>query len=294
MLLNGTQQWEAKDGCMIVPTLNNVNIPSERMKNIYPVSVSTPGTGTWSTITAGPVWNVSGYNATGLGPGPTGNNINGTISPVATLVPLQSVNLQHISNFNTGGAYFTGLSPTTTLTVNAIYYIERFPKPEDANLVVLANPSPPYNAAAMSLYTEFMRGMPVGCKVGDNADGDWFFEAVKSVADFLAPALGLAGAIHPALAVAAPAFATAASSWASQKLIERNPGGVQAQPAAAVRRIAGVPNGPPPAYKPRPQPKPAAPKAAQSKVKRPVGFQKAVWKKLTEQQKRHYASDAVY
>lgn len=268
MLLNGARQWEAKDGCMVIPTLNDMNIPVQSASTVVPfirgpaAAINIGGISVVPTIK-------SGYlGATSVG---IGNNQSLSVG-TATLSSAQ-LPYTHYGNFNTGGAYFTGLSYSTTLTVNAIYYIERFPVPSDTNLVVLANPSPPYSSAAMDLYPEMLRFLPPGCKVGDNADGDWFFEAIKTVSDFLMPALGTAGAfIHPAMGPAAIGFGKAASSWADAKLKERNP----AQAGAKQQRKKKKNNGQKKAS--------AAPKGKQPG--RPKNISQAVWDSLTPAERR--------
>jgi len=281
MLLNGTHQWEAKDGIMVVPTLNDVNIPVQRLSSVLPVAIGNPLTIDLTAITQAPPGPnlVTGFETAVLSGFGTSPYLVANSFPVtANKLALTEVNLQHVANFNTGGAFFTGLSNATTLVVNSIYYIERFPKPSDLNLVVLANPSPPYSAVAMTLYPEFMRSMPVACKVGDNADGDWFFEAVKSVSSFLTPALGAAGAfINPALGPAALALGSAASTWADQKLIERNPG--QKQP----RKVTQM-NGRPKPMK-RSQPQVQKRQQAGQTLARPAGYPKKLWSSLSREGK---------
>lgn len=257
MLLNGSRQWEAKDGCMLVPTLNDVNIPVQKSSNVLPVVYGDDVLVDLTNI-SGAANPLTGYRA--AVPYSVTPSVIASTNPAPATSFFADTPITHVANFNTAGAYFTGLPYSTTLTVNTIYYIERFPSPKDQNLVVLATASQPFSSAAMNLYPEFLRHLPVGVKVGDNADGDWFFEAVKSVADFLKPALAASGALHPALGVAAPAMGQAMSTWADAKLKERN--------------------------KKPPQPKGA--KKESNKLpppKRPAGYPKATWNSLTNAQK---------
>jgi hypothetical protein len=275
LLLNGSQQWDAADGCMVVPTLSTTEVPVQQLNNITPVVLGTPASLTLTTVSNGAaVYNGSaGVALTSLNPF--------QILPYSTTLgtlPITSAPVlgNHISAFNSSGAYLTGLSNQSTITVNSVYYIERFPNPNDGNLVVLANPSPAYCSAAMQLYTEIMRSLPVGVKVDQNADGDWFFEAVKSVADFLSPALSLAGNLHPALAAIGPAAGNAVSTWATEKLKERNPGVAPAQQKK--KKAAKKVN--PPAVKVQRQPK--QPQAAS---RRPPGYSKKEWALMSPAQK---------
>jgi len=94
------------------------------------------------------------------------------------------------TKFNHSGAYFTGLSYTTTLTLNAIFYIEKFPSQLDTDLVVLAKHSCRSDTIARALYSEIVREMPVGVPQRMNGMGEWFADAVSSAADFISPVLG--------------------------------------------------------------------------------------------------------
>jgi len=97
-----------------------------------------------------------------------------------------------LTDFNIAGAYFSGLSNSTTLTVNIIHYFERFPSidiPSDVNLVVLAKPSCRYDPKALELYSAVIRHMPVGVPQRFNGLGDWFREAVQTAKDIVSPVL---------------------------------------------------------------------------------------------------------
>lgn len=100
-----------------------------------------------------------------------------------------NVGVSFMQNFNHSGAYFTGLSPTTTLQLNAIYYIERFPSQQESDLVVLARHSCREDKIAMELYAQIIREMPVGVPQRMNGLGEWFADAVSSASDFIAPVL---------------------------------------------------------------------------------------------------------
>jgi len=119
--------------------------------------------------------------------GATGPNIPPT-SPTNAFVWIGSDGVLP-TKFNHSGAYFTGLSYTTTLQLNAIFYIERFPSQQDADLVVLAKHSCRLDCAALDLYSEVIRAMPVGVPQRMNGLGEWFADAVSSAADFVSPVL---------------------------------------------------------------------------------------------------------
>jgi len=91
--------------------------------------------------------------------------------------------------FNHSGAYFTGLSNSTTLQLNATYYIERFPTQQDSALVVLARNSCHGDHIALDLYSEIIKEMPVGVPQRMNGLGEWFADAVSTATDFISPVL---------------------------------------------------------------------------------------------------------
>jgi len=102
----------------------------------------------------------------------------------------------NLTKFNHAGVYFSGLSPTSTLQLNAIYVIERFPTALDTDLVVLAKPSCRSDMAAIDLYSEVIRMMPTGVPQKMNGLGEWFSDAVSAASDFLSPVLSAIP--HPA------------------------------------------------------------------------------------------------
>lgn len=79
----------------------------------------------------------------------------------------------HLNSLETSGAYFTGLSEETTLTLVMRAYVEIMPY-HDRTLVPLATPSAAYDPMALELYSQTLRTLPVGVPVGENAAGDWF------------------------------------------------------------------------------------------------------------------------
>jgi hypothetical protein len=99
--------------------------------------------------------------------------------------------------YDISGAYFTGLSFATSLTVNVRWLIERMPGPSETDLVVLATPSAPYDGLALELYTKALRDMPPGVMLKENPLGEWFRSALSAVADW-APKIGNAlGTVLP-------------------------------------------------------------------------------------------------
>jgi hypothetical protein len=88
------------------------------------------------------------------------------------------------------GQIFSGLSLSSTLTVNWNVYYETFPTPY-SNLVTLAKPSCVYDYIALEMLSRILSEIPVGVPAGDNWDGEWWADAVEKLASF-APAIGTA------------------------------------------------------------------------------------------------------
>jgi len=144
---------------------------------------------------------------------PTGSTIG--------FLPL-SFGASDFQNFNHAGAYFTGLSYETTLQLNVIYYIERFPSQQDSDLVVLARHSCRQDCVALDLYSEIVREMPVGVPQRMNGLGEWFADAVSSAADYISPVLGAIP--HPVAQAASMAVKTGGNIAKSLMAKKESPG----------------------------------------------------------------------
>jgi len=174
---------------MVVPTLCTDDIPVNTVEPIIPIIVS------------------SANNFSYQLPGTLVNSelvlSSAPLATMQTLVPTGFADVvvqSKFANFNTSGAMFTGLSASTTLTINSIFYIERFPQATDSNLVVLAKPSPPYDPVAKACYSHMMQTMPVGVKVSENDGGEWFLKTVASLFRFLKGPLSMVPEVGPFLA----------------------------------------------------------------------------------------------
>jgi len=178
-LLTGSQTWEAEKGCYCISTMNTLDNPAK---------VQMPQVIIYWTAAI----DALGGSGVGVGTGlaPIGEDVaptNGKLQPA----------MQFIAPFNLAGAYFTGLSEQTTLNINVCWYVERFPDPQEKDLVVLASPSPGHDALAMDIYAKAMRMLPVGVQQNENPFGEWFSNVVRSIGKFVVPALKGAGAINP-------------------------------------------------------------------------------------------------
>jgi len=107
----------------------------------------------------------------------------------------------------TTGAYFSGLSPETVLTVTTKLIIESAPTNANPTLLFSATPTPDYDPKILALYYQTIRHLPPGVEVSMNAKGDWFRMVMKAanvgipaILPFLASAPQAALAARAALA----------------------------------------------------------------------------------------------
>jgi len=184
LLLDGTKQWKAKEGAYVVPTLSSDELPPG-LNQVAPVLKLSASDPLYVTPPTNGISYAVGLPANG---GQVPSAFSYTPASLEVLRPVQG-GPAWFHNFNQAGAYFTGLSASTTLTLNAIYYIERFPTQQDSDLVVLARHSCREDCVARDLYSEIIREMPVGVPQRMNGMGDWFADAVSSAADFISPVL---------------------------------------------------------------------------------------------------------
>lgn len=168
LLLPGTRQWEAKDGCYCVATFDDRKM--ELQGNEYGSRVFTSGD-----------FASSGASTAGFGSIPLA-----TADPSAWSCQLRS--FKPIP-FHTSGAYFTGLNANSTFTVTVKLLLEVAPTPDNQQLVVLSQPSPDFDPVAIELYKHASQMLAPGVPVGENASGD-FWDGVLGVIEKVAPVIG--------------------------------------------------------------------------------------------------------
>lgn len=136
--LPGSLQWEAKAGAYIVPVFNEENNPPSDHRDllIFEQEVTTSEMYLPRLYTEA----VSSYS-------PDCVNMH---------VPI-----------TVSGAFLTGLSKETTLTVNLCYYVEQFPSWK-STMHRISTPSCPEDFKAIELYTKVVRKLPTGVEVNDN------------------------------------------------------------------------------------------------------------------------------
>lgn len=93
---------------------------------------------------------------------------------------------------HTVGAFFSGLLPQATLTLDIRFFVEIAPTPSNQTLLSLARPSPPFDPVALEIYTRALGYLLPGCMVNENADGDWW-KSVSGALKNLAPAASAFG-----------------------------------------------------------------------------------------------------
>jgi len=83
--------------------------------------------------------------------------------------------------FSNSGAYFTGLSNESTLTLTTRFFVEVFPAPFGVNFAI-ARPSPAYDPQVPKILDLLMGDLLPGYPVSMNAKGDFFKKLVSKVA----------------------------------------------------------------------------------------------------------------
>jgi hypothetical protein len=202
LLIPGSRQWKAVDGCYEISTFSTAENPPTAPTYIQPmVSINTTDD---QESTSG---NVT-VNNTAVSWVPDGAFISTTrYFPCLKIHPIS----MH-------GAIFAGLSTTTTLTLNVIQYYETFPSPAEQSVLSLATPSASYDPVALALHSRAINELPVGVPATWNPAGEWFsnvLDVVSTLAPmvgrFFGPAGALAGAATGAAAKAAGNYIAPAS-----------------------------------------------------------------------------------
>lgn len=166
--LAGSRQWDAVEGNYNVITFSSLDIPADGDSWTEPM---VRFAGTAQNVVQPILIPVLQRNAD------TGQQV--TTSATA-MYPM-----------NTAGAYYTGLSPSTTLSVTFNVYIERFPSSLEKDLTVLATPAAAYDIFALQLYSHALRDMPPGVFQKDNGFGDWFAGVASKIGGAVSKIAGM-------------------------------------------------------------------------------------------------------
>lgn len=182
-IMPGAHTWAAQEGAYCVSKFQTENPFQAATQRNYIINQN--------NATAGPT---SGY---GQG---TGGFTQGSFASFG----IDNSNYEHtpashFSRMNTTGAYFTGLSPETTLFVTWRVGIERLPAANKPTFLALASPSAAFDPAAIVLYNLICQHLPPGVPQGYNDAGKWF-QMIANVARRVIPkAFPLVGAAQAIL-----------------------------------------------------------------------------------------------
>lgn len=196
--LSGSKPWKAEDGCYVPAVMNTTLNPAKTQKPVLAIA--------WANDLGGASDSAVPYAQEGRSTGV--HEISSAVivgprdGPGTGDIKFHFPDPTFVAPFNIAGVYLTGLDHNTTLQVNAIYFIERFPTPYEDDLVVLASPSPGFDPAALEIYQRALKQLPVGVMQGENPLGEWFRGVLDSVAKVASP-LGKAMSILPVVGPAA-------------------------------------------------------------------------------------------
>jgi hypothetical protein len=111
---------------------------------------------------------------------------------------INTYNYWHPAALSTTGAYFSGLSLETVLTLDILFIVEAAPTSANPALLSMVSPTAPYDPIAIRFYCNTLAMLPPGVPVSENAKGDWWRTVVKTgakVAKLSAPIVAITG--HP-------------------------------------------------------------------------------------------------
>lgn len=162
-IMKGSRTWEAAEGVYATCVMNSEINPMMMADNVVCIESTNAHLG-----------NVSVDATTGY------TNVWPNVGPALTAF---AGDLQQITPFDTTGAYFTGLSEETTLTIKLRVYVEKAPGWTEPALAVLCTPSAGRDDLAMTLYSHAISQLPVAVTVKENGIGDWFKGVVNVLRD---------------------------------------------------------------------------------------------------------------
>lgn len=196
MQLSGSREFKAKDGAYVVAAFHSNENPP------LPVSYTMP------------IWQQAGDEEQLLPQMTILDNTGPVWFPRSTvnnqqLTSLQAAQPKKLFPFHQCGCIFSGLSPTSTFTVNMIMYIESFPSVNNP-LTVLATPSARYDPVALEIYSKALSRIPTGVPVRENGLGQWFSDVIAEIEPFVTP---LMTALHPAAGAISKGIGVANQSY---------------------------------------------------------------------------------
>lgn len=184
-IMPGSHTWPAQDGCYCTGKFLGDNpFQAATMRN-YVIQQNMEKAGTASGyIPTASAHDVGSFVSPGL-VGDTYTNVFGP--PVGNFKSAyNAAPATHFSRMSTAGAYFTGLSPQTTLFVTWRVGLERLPAANKPTFLALAQPSATFDPNALLLYNLIANHLPPGCPQGWNDLGKWF-NTIANVAKNVIP-----------------------------------------------------------------------------------------------------------
>jgi len=222
MLIPGSRQWAAEDGCYIVaPFVGQDNPPTLVNYDQPTVMLGTSADGT--------------FNAVGPVPSPYANT-----AAITYPVPLDTWTARptRVYPLHQCGAYFQGLSEQTTLAITMNVYIETFPTVSEPDILVLATPSAEYDPKALQIFSHALSQLPVGVPAGWNVFGDWFTDIVSTLSDWF---VGPATLANPAIGAGVAAAGALAKGWRKKQGYDKVAPSPQSRPMLRVIKAAKPP-----------------------------------------------------
>lgn len=202
MLLAGSRQWPAKDGCYCVVPFMGTDNPALPADYRQPILLL-PSVGQEKVkydnrhhlMTPEPYTEFSNYYP---------------VFQANKWAPIHST-----------GAYFTGLSPETTLNLQVNFYYETFPTIDDTQIITLATPSAEYDPMALALYQHAISQLPVGVPADWNVFGEWFADIISKISKIAGPLSGPLSPVVLGAGAIADSYLAAQSPKSKPKPLQR-------------------------------------------------------------------------
>lgn len=190
-VMPGAETWEARKGCYNVAKFQDMNPFTAVGRNEWVWQQNSSMRGQDSGYLTPSFDNIGNFSAGSICS--NGLGLDQGIEDAPFAFPEGVTAGHHFSRMTTTGAYFTGLSNSTTLTITWRVGIERLPAANNPQMLALSSPSAPYDPDALALYALICTRLPPGCPQNYNDMGKWF-RMISSVArDVIPTAFPLVG-----------------------------------------------------------------------------------------------------
>lgn len=206
MLIPGSRQWRAADGCYLVTAFVGQDNPPLQPAPTQPIFLQTP-----------PVIQLSNDPENWIS---WEGFLPKYVNVINTDQAMPVFDFNYIAPIHQAGAIFSGLSPQTTLTLTVNNYLESFPGPRQKDILVLATPSAEYDPMALEIISHAMRTLPVGVIAADNSFGEWFADVVSTVSKWATPTLRM---IHPVAGALSEMAGRAANTYLAAQSPQSKP-----------------------------------------------------------------------